>query len=85
MVFSPKAQIGEHTKSLRSCLTLCDPMDCSSPGSSVHRVLQVRILEWVAVPTPGNLPDAGLKHASLCLLHQQAGSLPPAPPGKSNE
>ena len=32
------------------CLTLCDPMDCSSPGSSVHRVLQARILEWVAIP-----------------------------------
>ena len=31
------------------CLTLCDPMDCSSPGSSVHGILQARILEWVAV------------------------------------
>ena len=33
-----------------SCLTLCDPMDCSSPGSSVHGILQARILEWVASP-----------------------------------
>ena len=32
------------------CLTLCDPMDCSLPGSSVHGVLQARILEWVAMP-----------------------------------
>ena len=32
-----------------SCLTLCDPMDCSSPGSSVHEILQARILEWVAI------------------------------------
>ena len=32
------------------CLTLCDPMDCSPPGSSVHRILQERILEWVAIP-----------------------------------
>ena len=32
-------------KLLQSCLTLCDPMDCSQPGSSVHRVLQARILE----------------------------------------
>ena len=32
------------------CPTLCDPMDCSPPGSSVHGVLQVRILEWVAIP-----------------------------------
>ena len=34
----------------KSCLTLCDPMDCSSPGSSVHGILQARILEWVAMP-----------------------------------
>ena len=33
-----------------SCLTLCDPMDCSPPGSSVHGILQARILEWVAIP-----------------------------------
>ena len=34
----------------QSCLTLCDPMDCSPPGSSVHGILQVRRLEWVAIP-----------------------------------
>ena len=33
----------------QSCLTLCDPMDCSLPGSSVHGILQARILEWVAI------------------------------------
>ena len=33
----------------QSCLTLCDPTDCSSPGSSVHGILQARILEWVAI------------------------------------
>ena len=32
------------------CLTLCDPMDRSSPGSLVHGILQARILEWVAIP-----------------------------------
>ena len=32
----------------QSCLTLCDSMDCSPPGSSVHGILQARILEWVA-------------------------------------
>ena len=31
------------------CLTLCDPMDCCLPGSSVHGILQARILEWVAI------------------------------------
>ena len=34
----------------QSCLTLCDPVDCSPPGSSVHGILQARILEWVAIP-----------------------------------
>ena len=33
----------------QSCLTLCDPMDCSPPGSPVHGIFQVRILEWVAI------------------------------------
>ena len=37
-------------KSLQSCLTLRDPMDCSPPGSSVHGILQARILEWTAIP-----------------------------------
>ena len=36
-------------KSLLSCLTLCNPMDCSLPGSSVRGILQARTLEWVAV------------------------------------
>ena len=33
----------------QSCLTLCDPVDCSPPGSSVHGILQARILKWVAI------------------------------------
>ena len=33
----------------QSCLTLCDPVDCSPPGSSVHGILQARILEWGAI------------------------------------
>ena len=33
----------------QSCLTLCDPMDCSLPGSSVHGILQARVLEWGAI------------------------------------
>ena len=36
-------------KLLQSCPILCDPMDSSPPGSSVHRILQARILEWVAI------------------------------------
>ena len=34
----------------QSCPTLCDPMDCTPPGSSVHGILQARILEWVTIP-----------------------------------
>ena len=41
---------GMHAKLLQSCPTLWDPMDCSLPGSSVHGILQARILEWVAMP-----------------------------------
>ena len=36
-------------KSLQSCPTLCDPMDYSLPGFSVHGILQVKTLEWVAI------------------------------------
>ena len=50
-------------KSLQSCPTLCDPMDCSLPDSSVYGILQARILEWVAMallqqifPTQGSNP-----------------------------
>ena len=39
-----------YVKVAQLCLTLCDPIDCSLPGSSVHGILQTRILEWVAVP-----------------------------------
>ena len=38
-------------KSLQSCPTLCDPMGCSLPGSSVHGILQGGILEWVTIPS----------------------------------
>ena len=50
--------------SLQSCPTLCDPMDRSPPGSFVHGVLQARILEWVACPSPGDLPNPGIELVS---------------------
>ena len=64
----------------QSCLTLCNPMDCSPPGSSVHVSLQARILEWVAMPPPGDLPDPGinpgLSHFRQILYHlSHQGSL----------
>ena len=61
----------------QSCLTLCDPMGL--PGSSVHRILQARILEWVAIPLFRGSPDPGVKLRSPAL---QADSLPSEPPGK---
>ena len=54
-----------HAKLLQSYLTPCDPMDCSPLGSSVHEILQGRILEWVACPPPGNLPNPGIEPMSL--------------------
>ena len=41
----------------KSCPTLCDLMDCSPTGSSVHGIFQARTLEWVAMPSPGDLPN----------------------------
>ena len=62
-------------KSLQSYLTLCNPMDCSPPGSSVHGILQARTLEWVAMPSSrGSFPTQGSDPRLLCLLHWQTGS-----------
>ena len=55
----------------QSCLTLCDPMDCSPPGSSVPGILQARILEWVAMLFSRDLPDLELNPHLLCILHWQ--------------
>ena len=64
---------------IQSCLTLCNPMDCSPQGFSVHGILQARILEWVAYPSSGVLPNSGIKPRSPIL---QVDSLPCEPPGK---
>ena len=71
-----------HTELLQSSSALSDPMDCNPPDSSVHGILQPRILEWVAMPYPGDLPDPGIEPMSLMSLHWQADSLPLVPPGK---
>ena len=62
----------------RSCLTLCDPMDCSPPGSSVCGLPQARILEWVAISSSRGriFPTQGLNSRLQRLLHWQADSLP---------
>ena len=44
-----KVKVKRESEVPQSCLTLCDPMDDSLPGSSVHEILQARVLEWVAI------------------------------------
>ena len=70
---------------LQSCLALYNPMDCSLPGSSVHRILQARILEWVAMPSSREifLTQESKPHL-LGLLPWQVGSSPLAPLGKGD-
>ena len=63
------------------CSAVCDPMDCSPPGPSVHGILQARILEWVTMPSSGrsSWPDDWIWVS--CLLHWQVSSLPLTPLG----
>ena len=63
----------------QSCQTLCDPMGCSLPGSSVHGILQARILEWVAISSSSGLFNPGIEPRSLAL---QTDSLLSEPLGK---
>jgi len=65
-------------ESTQLCPTLCDPMDSSPPGSSVHGILQARILEWVAISF-SRASSLEIEPRSPTL---QADSLPPEPPGK---
>ena len=56
------------------CLTLCDPMDCSPPGSSVDAILQVRVLEWAVIPFSRVISltqglNLGLLHCRQILYH----------------
>ena len=52
-----------HAKTFQLCLTLCDPLDCSLPGSSVHGILQARIVEWVAIPSSRGSSHPGIEPA----------------------
>ena len=81
-VFSFCHQCVIHTPGVygtQSCLTLCDPIHCSLPGSSIHGIFQARILEWVAISfSRGSSPPMD-RPGSLALL---ADTLPSEPPGK---
>ena len=58
---------------LQLCLTLCGPMDCSMLGSSVHGILQAKILKWIAMPSSRGLPSPGINTRLLRPFHQQVG------------
>ena len=64
----PPTKICMPAKLIQSCPTLYGPMDYSPSGSSAHVILQARILEWVAMPSSGELPDLGIKPSSLMSL-----------------
>ena len=65
---------------IQSCPTLCDPMDCSRPGFSVHEILQARILEWVTISfSRVYLSKSGIKPGSPAM---EADSLPSEQPEK---
>ena len=81
MLASQKKSESEIVKVLVTllCPTVCDPMDCTSPGSSVHGILQARILEWVAIPFSRGFPQPRNRTQVSCIA---ADSLPFEPPGK---
>ena len=64
----------------QSCPTLCNPVDCSLPGFSVHGILQARILEWVTISFSRDLPDPGIEPGSLSLEVDALTSEPPKKP-----
>ena len=66
-------------KLLQSCLTLCDPMECSPPGSSVHGILQARTLEWVAMLSSGGPSRPRDRTRVSCIA---GGFFTAEPPGK---
>ena len=69
-------------EAIPACPALCNPMDHRPPGSSVHGILQARILEWVAIPPPGDLPDPGIKPESLRFPALAGGFFTTSPPVK---
>ena len=65
----------------QSCLTLGDTMDCSPPGSAVHGISQVRILKWVVITPPGDLPSPGIQPTSPATAALAGGFFTTAQPG----
>ena len=70
--------MAQESEVAQSCPTLCDPVDCSPPGSSVHGILQQESWSGLPLPSPGDLPDPGMEPRSPAL---QADALTSEPPG----
>ena len=66
----------------QSCLTLCDPRDCSPPGSSVYGNFQARILSGLPFPIRGDLPDPEIKPSTLVPPALAGRFFTPVPPSK---
>ena len=66
----------------KSYLNLCDSMDCSPPGFSIHGILQARIVEWVAMRCSGDLPDPGIEPVSPMSPASAGRFFSTRPPGK---
>ena len=67
-VFNIKSiSIVYESEAAQSCPTLCDPMDCSLPVSSVHGIFQAIIVEWIAISFVGDLPNPGIEPGSPAL------------------
>ena len=64
----------------QSCLTLCDPMDWSPPGSSVHGIPQARVPRGLPFLSPEDLPDPGIKPRSPALTGRFFATEPPGKP-----
>ena len=73
----------------QSCLTLCDPMDCSLPGSSVHGIVQASVLEWGAIAFSEGTPAAAAAAAAAAAKSLQScltlcDPIDGSPPGSPN-
>ena len=75
------SQLSEVSEVAQSCLTLCNPMDCRLPGSSIHGIFQSRILEWVAI----SFSRGSSQGSNPGLLHYRADTLQSEPTGKSSQ
>ena len=74
-----------HARSPQLCLTLCNPIYCNLPCSSVHGIFQAGILKGVAMRSPRDLPGPGIELTSLMSPAMVGGLLPLAPPGKPHQ